>query len=93
MAYHGGRMPESEFGFLKGDLPNEIHFYVDKFLLDDVLKEVQKSNGNINHHTNGVVNGIGDEEKQKKVLEAWLFKRWNEKEVFLRRLEQVYLSS
>ena len=31
VGYRGGKMPENESDFLFGNLPHEIHFYVDKF--------------------------------------------------------------
>jgi len=102
VAYHGGKVPESEFEFLKGNLPKEIHFYIDKFELNSVLKEeanndaetipynhnshsYQNNNHNHNHHHhNGHANGVDGNEKDGKILEKWLFKRWHEKEIFLK---------
>ena len=31
IAYRGGKIPENESDFLFGNLPHEIHFYLDKF--------------------------------------------------------------
>ena len=31
IAYRGGKIPENESDFLYGNLPDEIHFYLDKF--------------------------------------------------------------
>jgi len=37
VAYKGGAIPQTELLFLKGNSPDEIHFYVDKFRIDEVL--------------------------------------------------------
>lgn len=104
VAYNGGQVPESEFDFLKGRLPREIHFYVDRFQLKDVLAEPKElsaaaatsshnnhANNNINNNHNNVdhnKNGIVDD-KQNKILEAWLNKRWAEKEAFLKKFYET----
>lgn len=95
IAYNGGKVPESEFDFLKGHLPREIHFYVDKFSLKEILAAPVEqlepiavtSNHNHNHNHNDI-NGNQkniDDERQNKILEAWLYKRWSEKEAFLKK--------
>ncbi len=37
VAYKGGAIPQTELLFLQGNSPDEIHFYVDKFRVDEVL--------------------------------------------------------
>ena len=71
VAYRGGKMPENESDFLFGNLPDEIHFYVEKF--NSNLKIEQKAK-EINV----------DENTTKRKLENWLIERWNKKEVFLK---------
>ncbi len=43
VGYRGGKIPENESDFLFGNLPNEIHFYVDKFD-SNLLMETNDSN-------------------------------------------------
>lgn len=38
VGYHGGKMPEHEADFLAGNMPDEIHFYIDKFECEEILK-------------------------------------------------------
>lgn len=72
IAYRGGIIPENEIDFLNGNLPHEIHFYIDKFDCDAILKNVDLSED-------------GDNSKRNKALEDWLNERWTKKEAFLKK--------
>lgn len=37
VAYRGGKIPENETDFLNGNLPEEIHFYLDRFGCENIL--------------------------------------------------------
>ena len=67
VGYRGGKKPENESDFLFGNLPNEIHFYVDKFQASDLLIETSQSKG----------------KSTDLILEEWLTERWLRKEYFL----------
>ena len=72
VAYRGGQIPENEIDFLNGKLPDEIHFYVRKFGLDEILD----SN---NNKAEGLI-FLTDQ-----TLEEWLKQRWRIKENFLKK--------
>lgn len=38
VGYRGGKMPERETDFLAGNMPNEIHFYIDKFSCEKIFE-------------------------------------------------------
>jgi len=43
VAYRGGEIPENELKFLNGLLPNEIHFYIDVFELNEIIEKDKPS--------------------------------------------------
>ena len=71
IAYRGGYIPENELDFINGKLPKEIHFYIKRFTIDDVLN----SNNNIQGLT--LLNDV--------ILEDWLKDRWRKKDDFLKK--------
>jgi hypothetical protein len=75
VAYDGGVIPRKEIDFLTGDLPSNIHFYMDTFECEKILldKNASTSEG-----------GDGqDKEQTNKALEVWLKERWRIKESML----------
>ncbi|RMZ92838.1 lysocardiolipin acyltransferase 1 [Brachionus plicatilis] len=48
VGYRGGKMPERETDFLAGNMPNEIHFFIDKFSCEKIFEDKnEKTNGEI----------------------------------------------
>lgn len=72
VAYRGGQIPENEPKFMKGHLPDEIHFFIESFSCEQIAA----------HSSSG-----GDQSNTKiaadKNLENWLVDRWAKKESFL----------
>jgi hypothetical protein len=73
VAYDGGAIPRKEVDFVLGNLPKNIHFYMDTYECEKLLCD-----GNDNN------NNQSDElESRNKRLEVWLKERWQVKENFL----------
>ena len=67
VAYRGGQIPENELKFIKGHLPDEIHFFIESFSCEQIAA-----------HSGGELTTSAD-----KNLENWLVDRWSKKEAFL----------
>ena len=52
VAYRGGEIPETELKFLNGSLPEEIHFYLDKYHLDEIFEPNQIDNKTLENWLN-----------------------------------------
>ena len=78
VAYRGGKIPERELDFLNGNLPDEIHFYTDKFESNSLFQRVD-----INENLNDMSEDLN--ENKKKILEEWVNQRWIIKEEFLKK--------
>jgi lysocardiolipin and lysophospholipid acyltransferase len=72
VAYKGGHMPLNELDFVCGNLPHEIHFFVDSFECDKLLAAANERN-------DSTIESIDS------CMEKWLKMRWYEKEMFLRK--------
>lgn len=68
----GKCIPQTELDFLMGTLPEEIHFYIDNFGLQEVLPVENSSDSE---------DGSG----RKEALASWLNIRWKRKESLLKR--------
>lgn len=77
IAYKGGKVPENELDLIRGNLPREIHFYLDDFDMRNVLNDNLYDNNNNKEHSSS--------NHHKKILEDWLVKRWQIKEHLLTR--------
>ena len=42
VAYRGGEIPENELKFVSGALPDEIHFYIDVFEMEQIFENKDK---------------------------------------------------
>ena len=62
---------------MNGNLPNEIHFYTEKFDSNSLFKKID-----INENVNDLSQDLS--ENKKKVLEEWVNQRWIKKEEFLK---------
>ena len=69
VAYRGGHVPENELKFVKGHLPDEIHFFLESFGCEQIAA----------HSGPATLSQIAD-----KYLESWLLDRWSKKEDFLK---------
>ena len=72
VAYAGGKIPEKEIDLLNGNLPHEIHFFVDTFECGKIFEPNKQSES-----------GQIAEEENDKALETWLKDRWRVKESML----------
>ena len=84
VAYRGGTIPENEAHFLNGQLPNEIHFFIDTFQIKSILAVDEAAMADAEKSDDpSIVTKTA--EARDETLKAWLNERWNAKEKLLEK--------
>lgn len=70
---------------MTGKTPSEVHFFVDIFNVNNILNWRKKHDSELNNNELSSIDEKIEENDRNKILEEWLIKRWQQKELLLKR--------